>query len=1358
MATVSADVAKDGLILYLDASSQIKEGGTGSTNTTWKNLAGQPDTIAGDGALRNFGFDNSSGWVGSGHPKDPFALRFDGQKSYVIGPGNLEIPEITLEAWARVEGYTLRGATLIGNDFGKGGVCLLINTAAESPILVHQVTFSPVGAETPAGQWQQVVVTLKDGTASAYVNGRFSCSQSAPRELQKDHDPYWQLGAARHVDKDYVEADGLIGSLAIVRVYSRALASDEVLANFNADKGQFAINEALLNLEPVSSMPIASTPGLKAPPARCMKWDYYYNPVKVTSTIQNIQSAFDGYPSNVKHPVPYVSATGGAPTPDKPVEIMVNYRRPIVVAKYVHYYNRFRTPCAWKDVEIYSGADPANWTLLQSFTDLPAEYPQILGIDKPASSKLYKIVVKSLHPGAPRVDTYEIETYYGATVGNVSCSPAVQSETCRLSVTVASPDVTLSGATLKLIAPQGTLAPVAEVKVPVIGKGSISVVSFDITPLQCGPTPVAIELYAGKFLIDKRTYTVCAAPKLAFGELAPAGVVLAKTGDMVSVKGKITNTGLKSASGVKANWLGKSVSLGSIAAGKSAGFEIKARVKPGYAEGRLTASADGLAKTVIRRGVICAGPDEFTVNAGTRSSWKRDLDAVQASFAVGAKSDVSAKLELYVSNAPCALVPVGNNTLAARVPSGVFVARVEPSAAGDTTLQCSVVPDDPNPVKAPWLDAELRLGVENPKVMFRPHIDWYTVEHGPNWPHLANGHNSATRMLCIQTSDATLSIVPDTDNITWGFTKDNRMTISLQIPMAPYDQLKQGIWRPITEAPQSFTLTLPARKGDWWDAYRYVVTKLFHFEQPRQWAMPITQMQMLTTRELMSYQAWSERWQNVRVYSNDQVFWPFYATAYTLPAIYQWYLATDDATAKIKAEKVVDWLLSVEHKDAPMDGAWFTAYWAEGDPLKMVGTDFIHNRWLIPHGTGAAVKTLLWYWNASGRKDDRVFAAARRGCDWLLRTMGEDGGWPYAFDLDGSRITDQCGAGQIWCTWALWRMYQYTGETKYRDAALKSKDFFKKQFMDVHRYIGYWEDTVGISKQNNKQIGSWECYEPAIATLVFAEMGDKGLSIEAAKDVATYSWTRVISTRQYETGYGQTTEQSLCGPSQAQSPMIGVGFHQVYELTGDPLWSDLSGAVKAINFGADPDQEYGMVATSGWCQPLTGVYGPPYENVRPPITPNMSKGDYGRQLWTGWCTDQFAWLALNWLIREGNVRAPRYFKIDPDTLRGTVLGASGRIKMPEEKCDVNGIDHYDINWVGYSNDLKYALLVMNHKEKITVAIRPHEAHLDVYTRAPKILIGNGRTYKPTPVVKKGVQYFVDIPAKGNAILVWDRIK
>jgi hypothetical protein len=256
----------------------------------------------------------------------------------------------------------------------------------------------------------------------------------------------------------------------------------------------------------------------------------------------------------------------------------------------------------------------------------------------------------------------------------------------------------------------------------------------------------------------------------------------------------------------------------------------------------------------------------------------------------------------------------------------------------------------------------------------------------------------------------------------------------------------------------------------------------------------------------MSAQAWSEKHQIVRCLSDDSVFWTFYATAYSTPALYQWYLVTDNETARIKAEKMIDWLLRVQHQEGPMRGAWFSAYFDQGpDEPELLGGDFIRNRWLIAHATGAVVKTLLWYDRASDGRDPRVMAAARQGCDWLLRTMREDGGWPYAFDLEGHTITDACGAGQIWNTWALWRMYRVTGEQKYRQAAAKSKEFFQKTYMDVHRYVGYWEDTVGITKEENKAIQSWEAYEPAVAALVFTEMDDQHLALAAARDVAAWS-------------------------------------------------------------------------------------------------------------------------------------------------------------------------------------------------------------------------------------------------------------
>ena len=39
---------------------------------------------------------------------------------------------------------------------------------------------------------------------------------------------------------------------------------------------------------------------------------------------------------------------------------------------------------------------------------------------------------------------------------------------------------------------------------------------------------------------------------------------------------------------------------------------------------------------------------------------------------------------------------------------------------------------------------------------------------------------------------------------------------------------------------------------------------------------------------------------------------------------------------------------------------------------------------------------------------------------------------------------------------------------------------------------------------------------------------------------------------------------------------------------------------------------------------------------------------------------------------------PVFVDIDPVTLRGTICSRSGRLKMPEERCEVNGIEHNDV--------------------------------------------------------------------------------
>lgn len=1113
--------------------------------------------------------------------------------------------------------------------------------------------------------------------------------------------------------------------------------------------------------KPASSMPIPKAPLLgPTPPVRCMKWDYFLHPIKVTASSTPepgrwIRWSCDGYPTSRAQPLPREHWRTAIPADDKPETLTLDYERPVAVTRFVHYFDHARPVCAWKDVDVQSSSDGESWKTVQSFTNLPSDYPQVLPMDDPALARYYRFVIKSLAEGAAAIASYEIETYYGATVGKVECARAIQSEDCTLKVRVLSPDAAIGGATLKLIAPEGHLKGALETPVPTVVKGASSTAQFRLVPLRNGPVPVMVELHAGGFLIDRRPYTIEVRPKLTFATISPVEAVQA-AGKSVTIEGSVSNTGTTSATGAKVTWMGASAALGDLPPGRTAPFKISTTVQPGYAEGVAAATDSGLARTALRQPIICQATDRITAGGST---WTVSGDGVKTSLPqAGSSVKLTGDFRVFASGKQCPLVPVSPERLAARVPGGVFVMKLgKKPDTGDLGAQCSILPDDPNPLTPPWLELELRLAIDNPKVMFRPHIDWYTVEHGPNVPQPSNGHNYATRMVCIETGNGTVSMVPDTDNLIWGFTEKNEMTAAFRIPLGPQDPLGEGFWPPLNQSPMQFSFVLPVRKGDWWDAYRYVVQQLFKFEQPRQWALSVTQMQMHNARYVMNYASWSEKSQTVRSFPGADVFFNFYGTTYTLPSLYSWYLATDNDEAKVKAGKVLDWLLKIQEKEGPAAGAWFSQYYGEGDPAtKWVGYDQAGNRWIMPHSTGTAAKTLLWYWEASGKTDQKAFDAARRGCDWLISTQREDGGWPYAFDLEGKPVTELSDAGQIWCTWALWHMHRFSGEEKYKTAALRSAECFKKTFMDVHRYMGYWEDVSGGAGQVTR---SWEAYEPAIGALVFTDMGRPDLALECAKDTATWSWTRVTSTRQYETCYGQTTEQSFCGPSQAQSPMVGVGLHQVYATTGDTIWSDFAGAMKAINFCADPDQGYGMTATTGWFDPTTAVAGPPFDNVRPWITHNNRWGDeYGRGVWIEWQTSQFAWLALEWLIREGNIRAPQFVKIDPNTLRGTVLGDSGRIKMVEERCDIQGIDHYDINWIGYANDRQFALLIMNHKEKTEVMVRPHEAHLDVYCRPPRVLIGSGKNYREVNAARRGVQYTLDIPANSNAILVWDRIK
>jgi hypothetical protein len=639
-----------------------------------------------------------------------------------------------------------------------------------------------------------------------------------------------------------VACDGLVGEIAVVRVYGRALSTDEVRRNFQADSGRISVAQSVISVEPASSKPIASPPGFSpAPPARCVKWDYMADPPGISATEASPslgRYAFDGYPTRLSQP--YASTYWRSPpvTPEKPASVVIDYKRPVAATRFVHYFERGRTPAAWKDVEVLSSDDLEQWTPRATLRDLPPDCPQVIALDRPRTARFYKLVVKRLSAGAAAVATHEMETYFGTTIGNITIGGAtdtggspIQSEPCELRVCVASPDVALSGAVLRLVVASGSVEGRHETSLPAVPRGGAAIAAFALTPLETGPIPAIVELHAGGHLIDRRPYTLRVRPKLVFKDVSPAEAVIAQSGQRVTASGQVANAGRQPAVGVKVHWMDRTIALGDLEPGKAKSFGIESTARPGFATGELTATAGGNARTIVRRSVLCPQPGPSVPIAAGRSQWTPSEDGLRAAFRVeGLEKPVGAVLRLLATGKPCRFVacPSGGGTtlFAAPVAGGVFrmtVGRTD-QKGGDAELRCAVLPDEPNPLEPRWLDLDLRLAVEQPRVMFRPHIDWYTAEHGPNWRPPQNAHNSATRMLSIQTPGATVSMVPDTDNLIWGFIDDHQMTASLAIPLAPHDPLGQGVWRPIGQAPMEFRIALPVRKGDWWDAFRHVVT------------------------------------------------------------------------------------------------------------------------------------------------------------------------------------------------------------------------------------------------------------------------------------------------------------------------------------------------------------------------------------------------------------------------------------------------------------------------------------------------------------------------------------------------------
>jgi hypothetical protein len=226
------NIVTDGLVLNVDAGFV---GSYPTTGTTLYDLSGN----ANNGALINGPTFNSAN---SG------SIVFDGVDDYgrVTNCVNALPQDITIEVWLKgtIDPFNNAfeiggGGSSIANELvarGSNGALNYLQYFSwyEKTDLTTNNFISIVpnaGMPISPTQFSQHVVWLKgDGTSGTYLNGSLFASNATPTSFTRWYIAYRDLYFGFGIE-----------NIAVIRIYNRALPAQEVLQNYNAQKGRFGL-------------------------------------------------------------------------------------------------------------------------------------------------------------------------------------------------------------------------------------------------------------------------------------------------------------------------------------------------------------------------------------------------------------------------------------------------------------------------------------------------------------------------------------------------------------------------------------------------------------------------------------------------------------------------------------------------------------------------------------------------------------------------------------------------------------------------------------------------------------------------------------------------------------------------------------------------------------------------------------------------------------------------------------------------------------------------------------------------------------------------------------------------------------
>jgi hypothetical protein len=209
-----------GLTLSLDAGNPLSYPTTG---TTWSNLVGTGNNLT---LVNGPTFSSSNGG----------SIFFDGADDVAVLYGNPLVTgtgDFTICSWVK-RSSTNTAANFIAGNYGVG------NNGLELYFYQNKVFFYAAGVYVTSvvnindTNWHFVCATRSSGTGNIYFDGAFDTSGSMSVSIPGNN-PFTVGNGYNYT------SEAFYGNIAVCQVYNRALSSQEISNNFNAQKATFGL-------------------------------------------------------------------------------------------------------------------------------------------------------------------------------------------------------------------------------------------------------------------------------------------------------------------------------------------------------------------------------------------------------------------------------------------------------------------------------------------------------------------------------------------------------------------------------------------------------------------------------------------------------------------------------------------------------------------------------------------------------------------------------------------------------------------------------------------------------------------------------------------------------------------------------------------------------------------------------------------------------------------------------------------------------------------------------------------------------------------------------------------------------------